>query len=234
MKESRYSSEQQDLLFREPFLDESSVRRNGGDPDAGITSPTFFNGIATFDGVTAQINYPRSKLRLCEPERAFSIRTRVYLTDTDASSFIQIYKTPGVGAYQEFRFLISGLYPAGQNDMLCLELWDFHGTTGTQEMRGRKYNQVLTTIALNKWTEFGCSYDGRGGATPEAGICLYMDGVAVDDTDITVDSGGNYQAMEFNPEQVIEVGRNVEGNMDFLTIYNRVLTPEEFSNMYGS
>jgi len=227
MKESRYSSEQQDLLFREPFLDEASVRRNGGDPDAGITSPTFFNGVATFDGVTAQINYPRDKFHLCQPERAFSIRTRVYMTDTDASSFVQIYDNAG---NKEFRFLISSLWPNAA-DYFALELWDSAGTAGHEEMRGRRYDTLLTNIARDKWVEFVATYDGRGGAAPEAGIRLYMDGVRVDDADIADDNGGDYVCMRYNSDLALEVGRNVEGSMEFVEIWNRVLTPEECANL---
>jgi len=97
-------------------------------------------------------------------------------------------------------------------------------------MKGRKYDQVLTTLALNKWTEFAATYDGRGGPTPETGICLYMDGVRVDDTDLSY-GAGNYQAMEYNPEIAYQVGRNVEGKMDFIEVWNRVLTPNEIANM---
>jgi len=229
-KESRFHTEQQDVIFYEQFLDEASVRRNGGDPNAGATSPTFFNGIATFDGVTAQINYPRVKCRFSEPERAFSIRTKVYLTDTDASSFVQMYDNGP--PYQEFRFLICGIFPnAGDVDKLALELWDDHGTGGSREMRGRKYDTALTTLALNRWVEFVATYDGRGGTDPQDGICLYMDGVRVDDADVEMDNGGDYQAMEYNPELDLEIGRNVEGKMEFVEIWNRVLAPVEVANL---
>ena len=227
-KESKHKADR-GLIFRETFNSEAEVRRNGGDPDVGATSPTFENGIGVFDGVTAEINYPRSKFRLCEPERAFTIRTRVYLTDTDASSFIQLYDN-GV-PHQEFRFLICGIWPnAGDVDKLSLELWDDHGSGGSREMRGRKYDTALTTIALNKWTEFVATYDGRGGPTPEAGIRLYMDGVRVDDANVTLDNGGDYQYTEYNPELSYQVGRNVEGKMELLEVYNYVWSLEEVYN----
>jgi len=228
-KESRHRIEQQDILWAEYFLDEASVYRNGGNPHAGATHPTFFNGIATFDGITAEITYPRHLFHLCRPERAFSIRTKVYLTNTDGSSFIQLYDN-GAPPYQEFRFLICGIFPAGSDDMLCLELWDDHGSAGNRIMKGRKYDQALTILARDKWIEFAATYDGRGGPTPEAGIRLYMDGVRVDDTDLSY-GAGNYQAMEYNPEIAYQVGRNVEGKMDFIEVWNRVLTPEEVANL---
>ena len=231
-KESKYHIEQQDVIFYENFLDEQSVRRNEGDPHVGATYPTFFNGVGDFDGITAEIDYPRSKVMLSEPERPFSIRTRVYLTDTDASVFMQLYDAPTT--HKEFRFMIAGNWPTvGNNDRFVLELWDEVGTAG-RIMRGRMYDQVLTTLALNKWTEFVATYDGRGGASAEDGICLYMDGVRVDDTDISYEVfGGAYVQMRHYNDLVYQVGRNVEGKMDILEIYNRVLTPEEVSNLAG-
>jgi len=234
-KESRHRIEQQDILWAEYFLDEASVRRNGGNPTAGTIPVKFFNGVAIFDnsaiGFDNEITYPRDTFRLCEPERAFSIRTRVYLTDTDGSVFMQLYDS-GAPLYQEFRFLICGIWPAGNDDMLAFELWDDHGaTSGVREMRGRKYNTSLVATALNTWKEFVATYDGRGGAAAADGICLYMDGIRVDDAAVILDNGGDYQAMEYNPEIAYQVGRNVEGKMDFIEVWNRVLTPNEIANM---
>jgi len=232
MRESKTHIDQQDIIFYEPFLSEQDVRRNGGDPNVGATSPTFVNGVGVFDGITAEINYPRPKIKFCQPEGPFSVRVKVFLTDTDASSFVQLYDN--VTPMQEFRFLICGIWPnAGDVDKLALELWDDHGTGVSREMRGRKYDTALTTIALNKWTEFVCTYDGGGGSTPEAGICLYMDGVRVDDADVTLDNGGDYEGMEYNPTLPLQVGRNCAGKMDIVEIYNRVLTPEEVANLAG-
>ena len=235
-KESRHHIEQQDVIFFENFLDEQSVRRNGGNSNAGTIPVEFFNGIATFDnsaaGLDNEIEYPRSKLRLCEPERAFSIRTRAYLTDTDASVFLQQYIS-GANLSKEFRFMIGGAWPAvGMNDKFVLELWDNSNDSATEEARGRMYDQVLTTIALNKWTEFVATYDGRAGATPEAGICLYMDGVRVDDADISYSPGaGAYSSMKYHSDITTVVGANVTGSMDFVEVWNRVLTPEECANL---
>ena len=232
-KESRHPIEQQDILWAEYFLDEMSVRRNGGNPHAGATYPTFFNGIGIFDGITAEIDYPRHLFHLSRPERAFSIRTRVYLTDTDASVFLQLYDN--AFNFKEFRFMIAGIWPVvGNADKFVLELWDTVGTAGAI-MVGRSYNTALTTIALNKWTEFVATYDGRGGANAQDGICLYMDGVRVDDTDIIYDiHGSDYVNMKYSSDLIYQVGRNVEGKMEFIEVWNRVLTPEEISNMFGS
>jgi len=231
-KESKYHTEQQDIIFFENFNSEQEVRRNGGDPDVGATSPTFSLGEGNLDGITAQINYPLSKFRLCEPERPFSIRTRVYLTDTDASVFLQLYDAPTTN--KSFRFMIAGNWPlVADNDRFVLELWDEVGTAG-RIMTGRMYDSALTTAAKDKWVEFVATYDGRGGATAQDGICLYIDGVRVDDTDIDYDLfGGNYVQMRYFSDLEYEVGRNVEGKMDVLEVWNRVLTPEEVANMAG-
>ena len=201
-KESRHSIEQQDVILYIPFLDEQSCRRSGGNPNAGTIPVEFFNGVAIFNntgiGFDNEISYPRTKCRFSEPEKAFSIRTRVYLTDVDGSVFAQVYDN---ATLQEFRFYIgTGAWPWDTGDQLMLELFDNVGTAGgaNREMRGRQYSASLAATCLNRWTEFVCTYDGSGGPTPEAGICLYMDGVAVDDTNISESlGGGNYQAMEF-------------------------------------
>ena len=73
-KESKFHIEQQDVIFYENFLDEASVRRNGGVPSigGGAVLPTFLHGECTFDGAFNYIEYPRYKLRLCDPERPFT------------------------------------------------------------------------------------------------------------------------------------------------------------------
>lgn len=53
MKESKTYGDRQ-LIFRETFADEQSVRANGGVP-SGVT---FNNGVATFNGSTSKIVYP--------------------------------------------------------------------------------------------------------------------------------------------------------------------------------
>jgi len=233
-RESRTHREHPDLLFREEFLSEQEVRRNGGNPNAGATNVTFTDGCAILDGLTAFVEYPRGMLKICQPERAFSIRTRVYLTDTDASVFMQMYLS-GANLSHEFRFMIGGNFPvAANNDKLVLELWDSSNDSATEEVRGRRYDTALTTIARDRWVEFVAVYDGRGGPSPEDGICLFMDGVAVDDTDFSYSPGaGAYTDMKYHSDLTLRVGQNVEGKMDFIEVWNYVLTPSEIWNMYS-
>ena len=234
MKESRFHKEQQDIIFRDAFLSEQETRRLGGNPTVGATNVEYARGEIILDGLTAYIEYEHSKIRFCEPERAFSIRTKVYLTDTDASVFAQLY-TSGAGLSHTFRFMIAGNWPVAANeDRLVLELWDSSNNAATEEVRGRRYNSALTTAARDKWTEFVCTYDGRGGPTPEAGICLYMDGVRVDDTNFTYGPGGGaYSQMRYHSDLNLRVGQNVEGKMDFIEVWNKILTPEEVWNLYS-
>ena len=221
------------IIFQEYFNSEYEVGRNGGDPDVGATSPTFSNYTAIFDGVTARIDYPNHLLHLVEPERAFSIRTRVYLTNTDASVFLQKYIS-GADSSKQFRFMIGGNWPAvNMNDKFVLELWDNVGVSATEESRGRKYDTALTTLALNKWTEFVATYDGRAGGTPEDGIRLYMDGIRVDDADV-VAGAGTYAYMKRHSDIVLQIGQNVEGTMDLVEVYNKALTQEEVTNLYNN
>ena len=224
-----------DLIWAEYFNSEEAVRINDGDPDVGATSPTFFQGDAVFDGVTAEIDSPGPTFNLSRPERAFSIRTRVYLTDTDGSVFLQLYYGAVLEDHRNFRFYIAGNWPVSANrDKLAFELWDNVGTAGSI-MKGRIYDQVLTTLAKDVWTEFVCTYDGRGGATPGAGICLYMNGVQVDDANTeTAPLGGDYVSMKRYSDLVYQVGRNVEGKMQLLEVYNKVLTLEEVKNLYNN
>jgi len=232
MKESIWLPDNPDILFHETFTDEQHVRRNGGDPGVGTIPVVFQDGVAVFDnsavGLDNHISYPATKCRLSEPERPFSIRTKAYLTDTDGSVFAQLYDT---ATMKTFRFMVSGSWPAtGHSDMFVLELWDWDGGAPNHKMRGRAYNQALTTVGKDKWIEFAATYDGRGGAAPQDGICLYMDGVRVDDDDM-IYVAGTFVAMEYHSSIDFRVGQNVEGQMDFLTIYNRVLTPEECWNL---
>jgi hypothetical protein len=109
-KESLYLADNPDILLHLTFTSEQHVRRNGGNPNAGTIPVVFSHGVATFDnsavGVDNHISYPATKCRLSEPERAFSIRTKAYLTDTDGSVFAQLYDT---ATMKTFRFMISGV-----------------------------------------------------------------------------------------------------------------------------
>ena len=59
-----------------------------------------------------------------------------------------------------------------------------------------------------------------------------MDGVRVDDSDVTYSPGvGAYLSMKYHSDLLIQVGQNVEGRMDKLVVWNRVLTPEEVANI---
>ncbi len=84
-KESRYHIEQQDVIFYEPFLDEFSVRRNGGVP----TDVTFDKGVASFDGTSSVIIYGNQYLN----PAGFSVRVKLNKTDLSDNEYFLMKRT---------------------------------------------------------------------------------------------------------------------------------------------
>jgi hypothetical protein len=75
-------------IFREPFLDEQSVRSNGGVP----TAVTFENGIASFNGTTSYIKYNKNL------NGVYSVRIKSKnLNPSSSCTYIDFRNSSGTG-----------------------------------------------------------------------------------------------------------------------------------------
>ena len=96
---------------------------------------------------------------------------------------------------------------------------------------GRKYDTVLTSYE-DTWIHLVATYDGSGGVDAEDGINIYLNGVAVDDTDV---KNGTYVAME-NLTHDVWIGRYdttyAEGQISNFKIFNRELSTAEIELLY--
>ncbi len=97
--------------------------------------------------------------------------------------------------------------------------------------RGRYYNTRLST---GQWYYVVTTYDGRGGASAQDGMKIYVNAVRKDDTD---DVNSVYTAMSDGTAPVW-IGRGdieyANGQIDNVAIFNRVLTQREIIRLYNS
>jgi len=97
---------------------------------------------------------------------------------------------------------------------------------------GRKYDTVLTSYE-DTWIHLVATYDGSGGVDAEDGINIYLNGVAVDDTDV---KNGTYVAME-NLTHDVWIGRYsttyAEGQISNLKIWKNELTSTQVEYLYS-
>lgn len=116
------------------------------------------------------------------------------------------------------------------DDKLRFRIFD-ESVTNTYE--GRLYNTALTSYE-GIWIHLVGTYDGRGGVDAEDGMNIYLNGVAVDDNNA---SSGIYVAIE-NLDHDVWIGRYssdyVNGKIDEVRIYNRVLSQTEITQLYHS
>lgn len=76
------------LVFREPFLDEQSVRNNGGVP----TAVTFSNGVGSFDGTSSYIKYNKNL------KGVYSVRIKSKnLNPSSSCTYIDFRNSSGTG-----------------------------------------------------------------------------------------------------------------------------------------
>ena len=109
-----------------------------------------------------------------------------------------------------------------------LELYD-EDVTSTYE---RAYTSSALTSYEGQWVHLCATYDGRGGASANAGITLYVNGVS---QSVTLDDSGTYVSM-VNGGADLHIGRystNYEkGSMANIGIWNRALSASEIESIY--
>jgi len=99
-----------------------------------------------------------------------------------------------------------------------------------------KYRARLQSTFLNtgQWYHIASTYDGRGGSNAQDGIKIYVDGVRVDDTSVSV---GSYAAMS-NTTVPVYIGKlntsYADGNIDEVAIFNSELSASDITTIYNS
>ena len=152
-------------------------------------------------------------------DEAFSISAWVNMTD--ASNFKILSK----GVYNtdngEYLFTIES------DDKIKFYLFD----NSAPAYVGRVYDTALTNYE-GQWIHLVGTYDGRGGATAEGGINIYLNGNVVDNAN---DKTGTYVAME-NLTHAMWIGRYStnysEGSIADVKIIKRELGAQEVRNIY--
>ncbi|MCK5594059.1 MAG: hypothetical protein KAI18_02335, partial [Candidatus Aenigmarchaeota archaeon] len=105
---------------------------------------------------------------------------------------------------------------------------------------GRGYD---TPLILGVWYHVVATYDGGGGtsASARSGIDVYLNGMVVDDIDLSAGDTTGYIAME-NTLANIAIGRMFYGGYDYyfngtideVKIWDRALTPSEINASYNA
>lgn len=151
MKES-ITSPYSKLVFRETFRDESSVRKNGGNP----TNVTFSNGVGSFN--TSKINYnlPLNGTYSVRIKFKPSAFTNNFLfdaqgTNEDGTGFIQLNRTTGIITKSSGTIYINGAKAAGSllnvsNDLIMTGMSLIQGSGENLTLIGSRYTNNLMYV----------------------------------------------------------------------------------------
>ena len=89
-----------------------------------------------------------------------------------------------------------------------------------------------SAIPENVWTHVAFTYNGVGGASANAGMKLYVNGI---ESSYTLGDSGTYVAME-NSDNAVTIGKQSsnysEGKIKDVRLYNRVLSVDELGQLY--
>ena len=149
-------------------------------------------------------------------DKPFSVEAWIYMND--ATDFPIISKG---SAYTdaEWFFTVSG---ASKFDLTVLN-------NSASAFEKAYYNSALST---GQWYHLCGTYDGRAGASANAGISLYLNGSAVT---TTLSDSGTYVAME-NLGSPYKIGRyssdKATGLIDEVRIYSKALSATEILKNY--
>jgi len=154
-------------------------------------------------------------------DRPFSIEAWVKADDITDFQIISkgVYNTDA-----EWRLLFGG------GNQLTFSLYDESGSN--------TYEIAYTTSALTAhegiWTHVCGTYNGVGGASANAGIVLYVNGVSQSLSYLT---NGTYVAME-NLGADVQIGLNnteySDGKIDDVRIYSKALSSDEITKNYNA
>ena len=178
-----------------------------------------FNTLSTlFDGVDDYINVPdNSNLSFGNgvTDSPFSISGWVKMDDISGFRLLNKY----VGSTYEYSFGTGG---AGNLQLYILD-------------SGSQYRARLQSTFLNtgQWYHIVATYSGVGGNNAQDGIKIYVDGVRVDDTSVSV---GTYSAMN-NTTVPVHIGKlntsYTDGNIDEVAIFNSELSQSDVTTIYN-
>ena len=183
------------------------------------TDTPMFNALSTsFDGVDDYVNISdNSNLSFGNgtTDSPFSISGWIKMDDISGFRLLNKY----VGSTFEYSFGTGG---AGNLQLYLL--------SSASKYRARLQSTFLNT---GQWYHIASTYDGRGGSNAQDGIKIYVDGVRVDDTSVSV---GSYAAM-INTTVPVHIGKlntsYTDGNIDEVAIFNSELSQSDITSIYN-
>ena len=178
----------------------------------GVTGSTYsFDGVDDYIDLGDNDNFSFGNGTADSP---FSISSWIKINDTSGFRILNKYVSPII----EYQFGI------GSTGNLQLYIFD-----SISQYRARFQSSILNT---NQWYHVVSTYNGVGGVNAQDGIKIYVDGIRVDDTSVSV---GDYVAMN-NTTNPVYIGKlqtsYTDGNIGKINIYNKVLTQAEITQNY--
>ena len=180
--------------------------------------PKFNTKSIALDGVDDYINVAdNSNLSFGNgtTDSPFSISGWIKMDDISGFRLLNKY----VGSTYEYSF---GTGAAGNLQLYLLD--------SSSQYRARLQSTFLNT---GQWYHIASTYDGRGGINAQDGIKIYVDGVRVDDTSVSV---GSYIAMT-NTTVPVYIGKlntsYTDGNIDEVAIFNSELSQSDITSIYN-
>ena len=204
-------------IFREAFISVRTFSQNGG---TRYNSPNISREI-TLNGTNQYASFnsaPKFIFGDGLTDKPFSITAWINMT------VVEDFKIATKGVYTvdgEYRFGLDG------SGRLFFQVID-HSVPAAV---GRRYATPLTNY-VNKWVHVASTYDGSSAAE---GVCLYVNGVKVDDANSNV-NGASYVAME-PLTSPLHIGRYDDdyssGHIGDVVFYEGVLTADEVVDAYS-
>jgi len=202
-KESKYTPENHRLIFRETFLSEQDVRRNGGVPD----NLTFRHGCGVFV-------YDIAGSSTIEYEENANVGTPLLLGDLSVEMCIKP-DSWGYGCGDSCRIVYNGELQVGLIGGASRHVF---ATSNGSDFT----NSATDPFSLNEWVHILVTRASDGT------INFYVNGELSGDAD---QDSGTPQAGDEN-FIINDPNFPYSGLIDYVTIYNSVLSSEEASNLY--
>ena len=190
--------------------------------DIPQTALQSYNQLAWFDGIADYVSiadHNDFSFGNGITDVAFSVSA--WINMNDATNFPIVCKD--TSSHREWSFLVN------TSDKLRFYVYD----NDASAFQGRDYNVALTSHE-GKWIHVVATYNGVE-TNPSAGINLYINGEAVDNTDY---NSGSYTAMH-NKDGLVTIGARLEGSsyangcITEVVIFDRNLTQAEVNELYN-
>ena len=205
------------------LIDQGSGGNNGTSSSMPLTArtsdvPLFDNKSFAYDGITDYIDCgDNDNLSFGDgvTDSPFSISGWIKMDDISGFRLLNKY----VGSTYEYSF---GTGAAGNLQLYLLD--------SSSQYRARLQSTFLNT---GQWYHIVATYSGVGGINAQDGIKIYVDGVRVDDTSVSV---GNYVAMN-NTTSDAQIGKlntsYTDGTINDTSLFNSELTQEQVTQIYN-